>query len=181
VPARFWPDSLLVEVEDEACPLDASALAPGRWVAVENRPLFHEAVHYWQQISQSFLVGLAAENWERLLNYEHRGEVTSPGPVAEEFNRVYPTLDASAKDLHECLARFWDVVAVGPRRVVETEWKTRRALALPDVVTLYRMNRAGAAADADTWGEEDFNFAMIMVAGDYAAPYTALGHVGLRG
>ena len=179
--ARFWPSSLLIEVQGEACTLDASAFAPGRWVAVEHRALFHEAVHYWQQISQSFLVGLAAENWERLLVYEQRGEVTRPGPVSAEFNRVNSTLEASAKDLHECLARFWDVIAVGPRRVVEMEWETRRAEALPDVVKLYRMNRAGTTDDADTWGEEDFNFAMIMVAGDYAAPYTALGHTGLQG
>jgi hypothetical protein len=172
--ARFWPVSLLIDADCEPESLDPAGLWPFGPAKGDVRALFHEAVHYWQNLSQSFLVRLADEDWQRLLSYERTGTVLGPGEVRRAFDGHGSSTDWSARDLHECLARFWDLIAAGPRRVLEEEWAAGRATALRDVRELHRRRRSEANWPAGAWDGEDLAAAMLMVAGEYASPFLTI-------
>ena len=173
-PAKFWPQSLLVDAGCEPSALDPSGLWPSAPADGTVRAFFHETVHFWQALSQSFLVRLADEEWQRLLAFERTGDVPALGEVRRVFERRDSEAGWSARDLHECLARFWDVVAAGPNRVLEEEWKAGRAEALPDVREVLRRRRAETASPQGAWGKADLVTALIMAAGEYASPFLSV-------
>jgi hypothetical protein len=168
--ARFWPISLLIDVDSDTRSVPAHALGPRGSVDPRHRTIFHETVHYLQFLSHAFLIRVAAEDWQRLCVYEQDGDILPPGPIRTELDRRELEFDVSARDLHECLARFWDVVAVGARRVLDTEWQSGRALVLEDFKEVVRRQRAETDTPAEAWGPEDLGIAMLMVAGEYATP-----------
>ncbi len=148
---------------------------------LRSRLVFHETVHFWQQISQASLLFLAAEDWQRLETFERTGEASGPGPLAFAFTAPDEHSGISAKDLHEMLARFWEVVAIGPPRVLQHDWHTRRRHVHRDYADLYSRLRqeSGVPADPGAWGPYDL-FEVLVNSGDaYAAPLlptiTALG------
>lgn len=169
--ARFWPVSLLIDAGCEPDSLNLAKLWPSGAADGNLRAFFHEAVHYWQNLSQSFLVSLANEDWQRLLTYERTGTLLGPGDLRRLFDSRGSNVDWSTRDLHECLARFWDLIAAGPGRVLDEEWASGRAAALPDVRELHRRRRSEANLPAGAWDEADLAVAMVMVAGEYASPF----------
>lgn len=169
--ARFWPASLLIDANCEPSSIDFAKLWPTRAVDAGTRVFLHEVVHYWQSLSQSFLVRLAAEDWQRLEIYERTGAVLGPGAVRRAFDEPGSRTGWSPRDLHECLARFWDVIAAGPRKVLEEEWAAGRSTALRDVRELHRRRRPEKTMPSGTWDGDDLAMALLMVGGEYASPY----------
>ena len=170
-PAKFWLQSLLVDAGCGPNALDPSGLWPSAPADGTVRAFFHETVHFWQSLSQSFLVRLADEEWQRLLTYERTGTVPAPGDVRRVFETRDSGVSWSARDLHECLARYWDVIAAGPNRVLGEEWDAGRADALPDVRELYRRQRSEAELPKGAWDKADLVSALVMAAGEYALPF----------
>lgn len=174
----FLPAALTIDVEEGSPETAARAL----WsTSPENmyssRIVFHEAVHYWQQFSQSFLLRLAEEDWQRLIEYERSGQRYGPGSIRREFYREEPDLGFSARDIHECLARFWEVVAFGPNRIMNEQWVSGRSSFHPDFVTANRPSSFRQEFESlVAWGSTDFLQAMTMIGGEYATPYLATGH-----
>jgi hypothetical protein len=173
-PAKFWSQSLLVDAGCEPNALDPSGLWPSAPADGTVRAFFHETVHFWQALSQSFLVRLADEEWQRLRAWERTGTVPAPGDVRRVFERCDSEVGWSARDLHECLARFWDVIAAGPTRVLQEEWDAGRADALPDVREVLRRRRAEAGLPKGAWGKADLIATLIMAAGHYASPFLTI-------
>jgi hypothetical protein len=120
------------------------------------------------------MVALAEEDWRRLINYKRTGTTLGPGPLRRAFDRRDPEVGWSARDLHECLARFWHVVAAGPKRVIEEEWASGRATALADVREAHRRLRAASASPEGAWDGADLIFALVMVAGEYASRFLSI-------
>lgn len=170
--AVFSPVSLLIDVDEEPWELDAHVLSiPADSRARHSRAIFHETVHYWQHLAHGFLVHLTQEEWGRLVAYERQGEMLGPSVLRQEFDRKDSHLNCSARDIHECLARFWDVFVFGPHLLLNLEWKERRRAVLPDFATAYRQARREAGFLEGAWGGEDFATAMLTVAGEYATPF----------
>lgn len=172
--ASFRAVSLLIDTRGQGWETDRDVLwTPGLSGTRQARMIAHEAIHYWQQLSQGFVVRLAQEQWDRLVEFETFGCDSGPGPLAEEFDRRAPGSDLSARDLHEGLARFWDVMAFGPSQILELEWSKPDRLANPDLVELYEKMRREAAAPAGTFSGVDFIWAMSIGAGRYAKPFNS--------
>ena len=178
--ATFWPVSLLVDAGCEPGSLDPSGLWPSAPADGTVRAFFHETVHFWQNLSQSFLVRLADEDWQRLLAYEQTGTVPASGEVRRVFDSRDSEAGWSARDLHECLARFWDVIAAGPNRVLQEEWDAGRADALPDVRELLRRRHSEANLPKGAWDKADLVVALVMAAGEYASPFLTIAGEGLE-
>lgn len=169
--AAFSRASLLVHANTEGQLSDSTALSPNRSSTTRGRVLFHEAVHYWQQLSQGFLVKLADEEWARLRTYEAKGEMAGTGPVRREFERRDPRVGCSARDLHECLARYWEIIAFGPAQVIRHEWQTDREAAHPDFQQAWKRMRHSLGAPETASSFTDVFMAMLMIGGEYAAPF----------
>lgn len=174
--ATFCRASLLVHVDGEPQESDSTALSPGRNSPARSRILFHEAVHYWQQLSQGFLVMLADEEWARVRAYEKNGKVSAPGPVRREFERVEPAVGYSARHLHECLARYWEIMAFGPAQVTRLDWETDRTAAHPDFQKAWKQARRRFGRREDASGMPDLFTAMLMIGGEYATPFIDACH-----
>jgi len=169
--ATFCRASLLVQVNGEPQPTDSLALSPGRSSTTRSRILFHEAVHYWQELSHGFLIKLADEEWTRLRTYEEKGEVAGIGPVRREFDWQDPGIGFSARTLHECLARYWEIIAFGPAQVISLEWQLDRTAAHPDFQQAWKEARHSTPENASS--SDDVYMAMLMIGGEYAAPFLA--------
>jgi hypothetical protein len=161
----------MIQVDGEPQPGDSTALSPHRNSTARCRVLFHEAVHYWQQLSQGFLIKLADEEWAQLQAYEDRQELSGPGPVRREFERQHPGSGYSARHLHECLARYWEIMAFGPANVIRHEWQLDRAAAHRDFQEAWKGIRRSSGAPAEASGFVDLHTAMMMIGGEYAAPF----------
>lgn len=173
--AVFSPFSLLIDLDEESWEIDPQVLwTPWRKDPYRSRMIFHESIHFWQHISQGFLLRLAKEQWDRLIAYELRGEKSGPGATELEFERIDPDLGFSAKDLHECLARFWDVIVFGPKNLLDKEWRKGRSAVLPDFQENYRRKRREMGLPDGASGALDLFTAMITVAGQYAAPFNLI-------
>lgn len=161
----------MIQVDGEPESADPTALSPHRDSSVRSRMLFHEAVHYWQQLSQGFLIKLAAEEWAQLLAFEDRGELSGPGPVRREFERQGPGTGYSARHLHESLARYWEIMAFGPAEIIRHEWQLDRSAAHRDFQEAWKRMRRSYGAPEDASGFVDLHTAMMMIGGEYAAPF----------
>jgi len=172
----------MIQVDGGLQSTDSTALSPGQNSSARHRVLFHEAVHYWQQLSQGFLVKLADEEWARLKAYEEKGDMASAGPIRREFERHDPVTGCSARDLHECLARYWEIVAFGPAKVIKREWQLDRTAVHPDFQQAWTESQRLSGTPEGASGFADLFMAMLMIGGEYATPFIdacqRFGHSG---
>ncbi len=92
-----------------------------RWGPHLPRHLYHESLHFWQLVSSRFLQLLVIDEWERLRAFEERSEIVPSTRWQDTFGRALPGEPFSARDLVECLARFWDVHTRSPLRIIREE------------------------------------------------------------
>jgi hypothetical protein len=181
---RYRPVSMIVDLaEDCAAPHIFALTGPKDWKPRVARRIFHETVHYWRHISQGFLVRLAAGDWGRLRGFLADGSQLPPGAFKRRFVDPGGPGGFSVQDLVECHARFWDVQAIGPPRLIELELADPARVTAP-VLTAERY--AALKAEGKIWREIgpdgvprgysglSFDLAMEIAAGRYARPYLML-------
>lgn len=128
----------------------------------EKRIAFHEALHFWQHISQRFLLRVTEEDWQRLERYEFDQTVLPPGPLKREFLQVDPAVGFSARDLLECLTRYWELAA----------FKVADLLAMDAALRGRAVDRRLALGAAlDEGPHRGRMLAMKVAAGRYGLPY----------
>lgn len=173
--STFRPISCLIEVDFEWREPHSEVLRhPIEYYPEFSRVIFHESVHYWQQIGQSFLTRMILEDWERLIKFEKDGTKSEVGPYRREFVRKDQKLGFSARDLQESLARFWDVHVLGPHNLLEIEFSDpRRAISEEFKKNYFELKTAGRIIHPKHAGYSDiaFDLAMSATAGNYAMPY----------
>lgn len=176
---RFYRLSLLVDVPTLPSP-DALWAYDRGGALLSDRVFFHETVHYWQQLCQPFLVSLAGEEWAQLRVLESLGNVTEPGPFQRRFQERRNPYELSARDLHEMLARFWEVVAFGPRTVIENDLQFRRRRVHRDYMEASRRERhALGAGDPSVWTPYDLTEALLVLGDTYTDPLReVVGDIG---
>lgn len=147
---------------------------PAGFESALSRVILHETVHLWQYLSSGYLAGLAAEDWHRLKSFEHDGKVTSAGQKRRTFIATSEKLQFSPKDLHESLARFWDMHILGPPLLIELELASPTRSIPEEFVREYReAEKAGLIRHPEHGGYSDLSFRMAMrcAAGNYGRPY----------
>lgn len=138
------------------------------------RIVFHESVHYWQQLGQGYMTKLAEEDWERLLDFEAHDARPQGGARRSAFVRRHPGCGFSAQDLHESLARFWDVHVIGPHRLLEMDFDDpKRAVDEFFKDQYFALKKQGMIVHPEHGGYSNiaFDMAMDAAAGNYARPY----------
>lgn len=181
---RFSGLSLIVDIAAPSVPADITALCgPAHWNPALSRKIFHETVHYWQYIAHGFLLALAEEEWRRLKAWEAGGGAQPPGPIKRRFLDRDNRHGISVLDLIEAHARFMDVHAFGPPRLIELELDDPHRVTDP-VLTRAEYDRLKAAGriwqqiDAEGRGrgysDLSFSLAMRLAAGGYGRPYLAI-------
>lgn len=168
--------SLVTEVDaPHRAPDSRHFLDPAGYESAFSRVLLHEAVHYWQQLSQMFLLLLAEEDWKRLKRFDLFGEADPLGPLGEAFRTQRPPLNFSPHDLAEAAARYWDVLNLGPHRLVDLELTAGRSL---DSKTRELYDKAVSLGlfrlPDDAFTSFSVEVAMRIVGGAYARPYLYL-------
>jgi hypothetical protein len=140
----------------------------------ESRIVFHETVHYWQQLGQGFMAKMVQEDWIRLQRFENDNALLDPGPYRLEFVRQHSGCGFSAHDLQESLARFWDVHAIGPHRLLEMDFADpRRSIDEFFKEQYFAFKKKGMIVHPEHGGYSNlaFDMAMDASAGNYAKPY----------
>lgn len=177
VASRFRETSLHIHVDrPDAHPAADTLLHPKAHESPISRVVLHESVHYWQFLNHGFLARLADEKLRRLKAFEDQGAIEPPGPVQREFQRRYESVGFSAEQLHESVARFWDIHVIGPVELLELELgdPNRR---LPDAIQeRYAYLKEKGLLQAPDGGYSDlaFRLAMDASAGDYGRPYAIM-------
>jgi hypothetical protein len=149
-------------------------LEPARYAPRVSRLIFHEAIHFWQHVGSGYLAAIAAEEWARLKAFERQGQSAAPGPRRVAFVSRVSQSGFSARDLHEALARFWDVHVIGPALLLELEFADpARQFPGEFVAEYWRLKREGKIVHPVTRGYSGIAYQMAMqaAAGNYAAPY----------
>ncbi len=174
--ARFSQLALSIEIDDEYWDPHSLVLrAPQKIEPKKSRVIFHEAVHFWQQCSQTFLAQIADENWSRLKTYEETGEIRPPGPSTIEYTCHIQGHGFSARDLQEGLARFWDVHVISPITLMDIEIEdSKRCIPKPAANEYRRIKRIASAIDPSGYPAAIYDLAMDFTAGNYAKPYIDL-------
>ena len=173
--SSFKPISALIEVDFPWREADAKVLRhPSAHESQCSRVVFHETVHYWQQLGQGFMGKVAEEDWSRLLRFEARDAPGETGPLRNEFVRRHGGAGFSALDLQESLARFWDVHVIGPHRLLEMDFEDpKRAIDDFFKEQYLALKKKGMIVHPEHGGYSDvaFDMAMEASAGNYAKPY----------
>lgn len=171
----FRPISLLVDVDfDYVEPHSLVLRQPAKHDPVNSRIILHEAIHYWQHLSQSFSVRMAEEDYQRLTAFEKTGDKPDPGFYRQEYGRCDPQTGFSACDLHECLARYWDMHVLGPSLLIEMELRDPKRKHSPQFTTKYHQlkKRGLITSKADgAYSDISYDMAMYAAAGNYGKPY----------
>ena len=119
----FYRPSLTIELDSPHFPFDHGYLAgPGFYRIPSLRVYIHETIHFWQTLSQGYVANLAQEEWLALLEFEETGRSAKYGKLESAYTTREDTLNFSVADLVEGLARFWDIMILGPHRL--EEWNT---------------------------------------------------------
>ena len=178
---RFSGLSLIVDIAAASVPADITALCgPAHWNPALSRKIFHETVHYWQYVSHGFLLALVEEEWRRLGAWEPGGKPPPAGPIKRRFLDRDNRHGISVLDLIEAHARFMDVHAFGPPRLIELELDDPHRVTDPVLTraTYDRLKAEGRiwqSIDEDGNGrgysELSFSLAMRLAAGGYGRPY----------
>lgn len=168
--------SLVTEVDSEYCDPDVRHfLDPAHHDPGLSRVLIHEAVHYWQQLSQMNLLAVAAEDWARLRVFRSTGSVPPPGPLRGAFRTPHAAVGFSAHDLAESAARYWDLLNVGPHNLVESALRAGQPVSDETRSDYDRLVAVGLFRSTDDgFSEQALGVAMKVVAGRYALPYLRL-------
>lgn len=140
-----------------------------------SRVVFHEATHYWQQLSQTYLLMVAAEDWDRLQTFVETGRADEAGHLNRTFRKTYLEQGFSALDLAECASRYWDILNIGPHNLVESALangvelndETRRIYEATVKDGTFRLPNDGYTSFT-------VELAMRVVGGAYARPYFLL-------
>lgn len=152
---------------------------PTHYEPSKSRIVMHETLHWWQQLGLGFFTHLAAEDWQRLLEFESTGIIPDSGPFMQELLRFNDSLGFSAWNLIESLTRYWDVHICGPTQLLDIErieklgtdkefWKKYDKLRESGILTIRRSN-------GDAYTAQAYNLAMEGVGGRYARPYKLTG------
>ena len=139
----------------------------------DSRVVFHETVHYWQQLAQGFMALMAEEDWQRLQRFEKTKVLDPPGPYRVEFVRQHDS-GFSAYDLQESLARYWDVHVIGPATLLEMDFvDPKRDIDEFFKQQYFAFKKKGMIVHPQHGGYSDLAFKMAMEAsaGNYAKPY----------
>lgn len=173
--SAFRGFSALIDVDFDWYAADPKVLRhPAAHQPADSRVVFHETVHYWQQVGQGFPAKLVEEDWERLQHFEAAGALDEVGKYRREFMCKHAGHGFSVHDLHESLARFWDVHVIGPHRVLELEFADpRRRLDDFFRAQYFALKERGMIVHPEHGGYSDlaFDMAMEAAAGSYALPY----------
>lgn len=106
--------SLLIDLDTEPWqPEPAAFTATDRYFPRRSRRLLHESLHYWQQLSQGYLLQLAEEDWTAFLAAETTGQVQPAGPRRTHFRQPEGRHGFSAWNVAESLTQFWEVFLTG--------------------------------------------------------------------
>lgn len=174
------PLSLVVGADFASFPTSTKVLHhPAGFRPAQSRILLHETVHYWQQLGQGYLLLRVDEDWRRLCEFRDSGKVQPPGTMKAHFSRVPEDVSFSPRDLHESLARFWDMHVLGPDKVLELEIESGRRAIDPQLIDRFRAAQvAGKIRHPVHGGYSDlaYDLAMEAAAGNYGAPYLLLRH-----
>jgi hypothetical protein len=175
MPSAFRGVSALIDVDFAWRAASPKVLRhPAAHQPADSRVVFHETVHYWQQVGQGFPAKLVEEDWERLRRYETAGALDEVGTYRLEFVRKQAEHGFSAHDLHESLARFWDVHVIGPHRLLELEFADpRRQIDEFFQAQYFALKERGMIVHPEHGGYSDlaYDMAMEAAAGSYALPY----------
>ena len=139
-----------------------------------SRVVFHETVHYWQQLGQSFMAKIVQEDWQRLLRFETEKARDDVGPYRRHFVHHHDAYGFSAHELQESLARFWDVHVIGPHTLLEMEFADpRRNIDEFFKEQYFAYKQKGLIVHPAHGGYSNvaFDWAMETAAGDYGKPY----------
>lgn len=173
--SAFRPISTLIEADFPWREANPKVLRhPAVHEPQDSRIIFHETVHYWQQLGQGFMAKIVLEDWNRLLHFEKDKVLEATGPFRMEFVRKHNVSDFSAQDLQESLARFWDVHVIGPQRLLEIDFvDPRRRIDEFFKEQYFAFKKKGMIVHPEHGGYSDlaFDMAMEASAGSYAKPY----------
>ena len=172
---------MLVELAEPCAEPHIFALTgPKDWRPGLARKVFHETLHYWQHISQGFLIRLIEEDLDRLERFEATGNIPPPGPLKRMFVTRDATAGFSPRDLMEAHARYWDIHAIGPPRLIEADLdnphrETDSILTRPAYDDMKAEGRIWRHIDPNGEGHGysgfSFDLAMRLAGGAYARPY----------
>ena len=169
----FCHVSMLIDLDFESwTPALAAYTKTSTYFPRRSRTLVHESIHYWQQLSQGYLLRLAEEDWKRMLEWERNGGPASVGPYRAHYYEPEGRHGFTAYQLCECFARFWEVLRAGPAKV------------LADAIGDARKKGRAREVNAD-WKEavrpgapSDRTFDLAMEAsGSYGLPYAVARRV----
>jgi hypothetical protein len=108
---RFNRVSLVTEIDAPWSPYDPRYFFnPAGFEPEMSRVLMHEATHYWQQLSQMYLLLVADEEWGRLNRFRLEGRAVEPGPLSTALRTPHKGVGFSAHDLAESASRYWDIL-----------------------------------------------------------------------
>lgn len=140
-----------------------------------SRVIMHEATHYWQQLSETFLLMVAAEDWQRLQIFLRTGRVDGPDELNRRLRASDSTLGFSPLDLAECASRYWDILNLGPHNLVEAALADGAELD-DETQRMYdaAVELGGFRMDDDGFTTVTVEVAMRVVGGAYARPYLRL-------
>lgn len=168
--------SLVTEIDAPCPPPDPRYFSdPAGFETELSRVLMHEATHYWQQLSQMYLLFVADEDWERLNRFRFQGRVDEAGPLSKALRNPHEVLGFSAHDLSESACRYWDVLNIGPHNRVEAELAKGTELDA-ESRELYEASVAAGLFRGPDDGFTQYTLAIAMRvgAGSYARPYLYL-------
>jgi hypothetical protein len=171
--SQFCHVSMLIDLDFESwTPALAAYTRTSHYFPKRSRALVHESIHYWQQLSQGYLLRLAEEDWKRMIEWERNGGPASVGPYRAHYYEPEGRHGFTAYQLCESFARFWEVLRAGPSKVLsEAIGDARKKGRAREVNADWKEAvRPGAPAD------RTFDLAMDA-GGSYGLPYAVARRV----
>ena len=99
---------------------DGYLYGPSRFDIPSLRFYIHEVLHFWQILSESFLTKLALAEWQAMVDHTAGRTVGKWDRLVGRFVEKHQELGFSSFDLHEALARYWDIHIIGPVKIFES-------------------------------------------------------------
>lgn len=115
--AAFDRVSMTVGVSGDRIPFDYEQALHPTTGGPEIRRWFHELLHLWQLFGSGFLANLACNQLDAVVGDEGQSAIGQTD-LLEAFARKDDISGYSALDLHESLARYWDIHVMSPVRIL---------------------------------------------------------------
>jgi len=166
--------SLVIDVADDWCEPNTLVLRhPAKHDPKRSRIVMHETLHWWQQLGQGFMTFFAAEDWQRLKEFETNGIISSFGYYTNEFYYEYPHLGFNAFTLNEALTRFWDIHICGPIELLEMEQSSQneKNSGFWETFNQLKESKILFGPGGTGYSEKAYTLAMEGAGGRYAKPY----------